>query len=110
MDFTDEIAIRGIDADTVFLRISPAHAAPYVAVHVRTPSVKPGGGPGWSAAMKNENIKAIVAFEPGSNFVFPAGEVPDPHSRRTSLHKMPGACASQWLGCGETRSISTAAT
>ena len=35
------------------------------------------GGPGWSAAMKNENIKAIVAFEPGSNFVFPDGEVPD---------------------------------
>ena len=29
------------------------------------------GGLGWSAAMKNENIKAIVAFEPGSNFVFP---------------------------------------
>lgn len=35
------------------------------------------GGMGWSAAMKNENIKAIVAFEPGSNFVFPDGEVPD---------------------------------
>jgi hypothetical protein len=35
------------------------------------------GGPGWSAAMKNGNIKAIVAFEPGSNFVFPDGEVPD---------------------------------
>jgi hypothetical protein len=26
--------------------------------------------------MKNENIKAIVAFEPGSNFVFPDGELP----------------------------------
>jgi len=36
------------------------------------------GGLGWSAAMKNENIKAIVSFEPGSNFVFPKGEVPDP--------------------------------
>jgi hypothetical protein len=36
------------------------------------------GGLGWSAAMKNENIKAIVSFEPGSNFVFPEGEVPDP--------------------------------
>jgi hypothetical protein len=35
------------------------------------------GGLGWSAAMKSENIKAIVAFEPGSNFVFPDGEVPD---------------------------------
>ena len=36
------------------------------------------GGLGWSTAMKNENIKAIVSFEPGSNFVFPEGEVPDP--------------------------------
>lgn len=36
------------------------------------------GGMGWSAAMKNANIKAIVAFEPGSNFVFPEGEVPAP--------------------------------
>jgi len=36
------------------------------------------GGMGWSAAMKNGNVKAIVAFEPGSNFVFPEGEVPDP--------------------------------
>jgi hypothetical protein len=34
------------------------------------------GGFGWAAAMKNPNIKAIVAFEPGSNFVFPEGEVP----------------------------------
>lgn len=36
------------------------------------------GGMGWSAAIKNEDIEAIVAFEPGSNFVFPEGEVPDP--------------------------------
>lgn len=36
------------------------------------------GGMGWSAAMKNTGIKAIVAFEPGSGFVFPEGEVPDP--------------------------------
>lgn len=36
------------------------------------------GGMGWAAAIKNANIKAIVAFEPGSNFVFPEGEVPSP--------------------------------
>ncbi len=35
-----------------------------------------GGGPGWLTAIKNENVKAIVAFEPGSSFVFPEGEVP----------------------------------
>ncbi len=37
-----------------------------------------GGGAGWLAAAKNANVKAIVAFEPGSGFVFPVGEVPPP--------------------------------
>ncbi|EJK83069.1 hypothetical protein PMI03_03315 [Rhizobium sp. AP16] len=37
-----------------------------------------GGGPGWLAAIKNQNVKAIVSFEPGSSFVFPEGEVPAP--------------------------------
>lgn len=36
------------------------------------------GGMGWLAAMRNPQIKAIVSYEPGSNFVFPAGEVPAP--------------------------------
>lgn len=36
------------------------------------------GGMGWQAAMKNQNIKAIVSYEPGSAFVFPEGEVPAP--------------------------------
>jgi hypothetical protein len=36
------------------------------------------GGPGWVTVTKNPNIKAVVAFEPGSNFVFPEGEVPPP--------------------------------
>lgn len=36
------------------------------------------GGPGWLAAIKNAKVKAIVAFEPGSGFVFPEGEVPAP--------------------------------
>ncbi|KXB28923.1 alpha/beta hydrolase [Dechloromonas denitrificans] len=34
------------------------------------------GGMGWLAAMKNPRIRAIVAYEPGSGFVFPEGEVP----------------------------------
>ena len=38
------------------------------------------GGQGWLTAMENENIKAIVSFEPGSNFVFPEGNVPEPIS------------------------------
>jgi pimeloyl-ACP methyl ester carboxylesterase len=37
-----------------------------------------GGGPGWLTAIKNRNVKAIVAFEPGSSFIFPEGEVPAP--------------------------------
>ncbi|PSS58448.1 alpha/beta fold hydrolase [Pseudomonas sp. BBP2017] len=37
-----------------------------------------GGGPGWLTAIKSANVRAIVAFEPGSSFVFPEGEVPAP--------------------------------
>lgn len=35
-----------------------------------------GGGPGWYTAIKNNKVKAIVAFEPGSGFVFPENELP----------------------------------
>jgi pimeloyl-ACP methyl ester carboxylesterase len=35
------------------------------------------GGPGWLTAIKSENVKAIVAFEPGSGFIFPEGELPE---------------------------------
>ncbi|WP_202903769.1 alpha/beta fold hydrolase [Rhizobium rhizogenes] len=35
-----------------------------------------GGGPGWLTAIKNTNVKAIVAFEPGSGFIFPESELP----------------------------------
>ncbi len=34
------------------------------------------GGMGWATAIKNQNIQAIVSYEPGSGFVFPEGEVP----------------------------------
>jgi pimeloyl-ACP methyl ester carboxylesterase len=37
-----------------------------------------GGGPGWLTAIKNRNVRAIVAYEPGSNFIFPEGEIPPP--------------------------------
>lgn len=36
------------------------------------------GGMGWVTAIKNQNIKGIVSYEPGSGFVFPSGEVPAP--------------------------------
>lgn len=37
-----------------------------------------GGGPGWLTAIKSANVRAVVAYEPGSNFVFPEGELPEP--------------------------------
>ncbi|QAR32657.1 alpha/beta hydrolase [Geovibrio thiophilus] len=36
------------------------------------------GGMGWQTAIKSSNIRAVVSYEPGSNFVFPEGEVPAP--------------------------------
>jgi len=37
-----------------------------------------GGGPGWLTAIKNERVRAVVAYEPFSGFVFPQGELPAP--------------------------------
>ena len=36
------------------------------------------GGFGWRTAIKNQNVRTIVSYEPGSGFVFPQGEVPAP--------------------------------
>jgi hypothetical protein len=36
------------------------------------------GGFGWRTAIKKQNVRAIVSYEPGSGFVFPEGEVPAP--------------------------------
>jgi hypothetical protein len=36
------------------------------------------GGMGWRTAIKSQNVRAIVSYEPGSNFAFPEGEVPPP--------------------------------
>jgi hypothetical protein len=35
------------------------------------------GGFGWSTAIKNPNVRAIISYEPGSGFPFPEGEVPE---------------------------------
>jgi hypothetical protein len=34
------------------------------------------GGPGWRTAIQTNQVKAIVSFEPGGDFVFPEGEGP----------------------------------
>ncbi len=36
------------------------------------------GGMGWLTAVKSQNVKAIVSYEPGSGFLFPEDEVPLP--------------------------------
>ncbi|MEG0348831.1 MAG: alpha/beta fold hydrolase, partial [Acinetobacter sp.] len=36
-----------------------------------------GGGPGWWTAIKSNQVKGIVAYEPGSGFVFPENELPE---------------------------------
>ena len=35
------------------------------------------GGQGWLTAIKNQDVRAIVSYEPGSGFLFPEGEVPN---------------------------------
>lgn len=42
-----------------------------------------GGGSGWLSAIKSDNVRAIVAYEPGSSFVFPEGELPEAMSSLT---------------------------
>ena len=37
-----------------------------------------GGGPGWHAAIESDKVRSIVSYEPGSGFVFPEGETPEP--------------------------------
>jgi hypothetical protein len=41
-----------------------------------------GGLPGWITGIKNQNVKAIVAYEPGT-YPFPKDELPEPISGRT---------------------------
>lgn len=37
-----------------------------------------GGGLGWLTVLKTPNVRGIVSYEPGSGFLFPEGEVPEP--------------------------------
>ena len=36
------------------------------------------GGMGWNAVLKSSKIRAVASYEPGSNFIFPEGQVPEP--------------------------------
>ena len=45
------------------------------------------GGPGWRTAIKNSNIRAIVSYEPGGDFLFPEGEAPESIKTFGAYHK-----------------------
>ena len=37
-----------------------------------------GGGVGWDTALKSSNVRAVVSYEPASNFIFPQEFLPEP--------------------------------
>ncbi|MBP1748487.1 MAG: hypothetical protein H6Q52_1026 [Deltaproteobacteria bacterium] len=55
------------------------------------------GGPGWLTAIKSRNVRAVVAYEPGSNFVFPNGEVPPQMPSSGGPLKAVGAPLSEFM-------------
>jgi hypothetical protein len=61
-----DIEINSEALAALFARIGPA----ILVTHSHS------GGMGWETAIKAPNVRAIVAYEPGSNFVFPVGKVP----------------------------------
>jgi pimeloyl-ACP methyl ester carboxylesterase len=56
-----------------------------------------GGGPGWRTAIKNPNVRAVVAYEPGSSFIFPEGEVPPPMPAATGTLEGVGVPLSEFM-------------
>jgi len=64
--FDDDVISDAVAA--AFARIGPA----VLVTHSQ------GGGPGWLTAVKSRNVRAVIAYEPRSGFLFPQGEVPPP--------------------------------
>ena len=63
-----DLEVNAAAASALFTRIGPG----ILVTHSHS------GGMGWRTAIKNRDVRAIVSFEPGSNFPFPEGEVPEP--------------------------------
>ncbi|MBK7131568.1 MAG: alpha/beta fold hydrolase [Bacteroidales bacterium] len=63
-----DISVNAEAVSALFNKIGPA----ILVTHSHS------GGMGWATVIKNQNIKAIVSYEPGSGFIFPEGEVPAP--------------------------------
>jgi hypothetical protein len=63
-----DIIVMSDAVSALFNRIGPA----ILVTHSHS------GGMGWLTAVSNQNVQAIVSYEPGSGFLFPEGEVPPP--------------------------------
>jgi hypothetical protein len=63
-----DVAVMSDAVAALFDRIGPA----ILVTHSHS------GGMGWLTAVKNQNVRAIASYEPGSGFLFPEGEVPPP--------------------------------
>jgi pimeloyl-ACP methyl ester carboxylesterase len=55
------------------------------------------GALGWRTAIKNRNVRAIVSYEPGGNFFFPEGEVPEPMTHAGGTLKAVGVPLSEFM-------------
>jgi pimeloyl-ACP methyl ester carboxylesterase len=56
-----------------------------------------GGGPGWLTAIKSPNVRAVIAYEPRSGFVFPESELPKPMPSSTGTLEGVGIPLSQFI-------------
>jgi hypothetical protein len=55
------------------------------------------GGMGWRTVIKSRHVRAVVSYEPGSNFVFPEGEVPAPLPSSSGALEAAGVPLSEFL-------------
>ena len=56
-----------------------------------------GGGAGWWTAIKSDQVKGIVAYEPGSGFVFPKDEMPEEMPSATGTLKATPVSTAQFM-------------
>lgn len=75
----DGQALHGDHAYVFYQIPDKARCLPLVFLHGNGESAKTWETtPGWLSAIKNPHVCAIIAYEPGSGFVFPADELPAP--------------------------------
>jgi pimeloyl-ACP methyl ester carboxylesterase len=82
-----DIEVTSSAVAALFEKIGPA----ILVTHSR------GGGVGWFAASKTPNVRAIVSYEPGSNFPFPDGHLPTPLESAGGLLEPAGVPMQQFM-------------